>query len=508
MKRYLLIILMLIFLAGCQPAAPTQIAQAPLPPTRQPAQPTSAPRAAPPAEEPAPVYPRDNTFKDYGSNPEEDAAWDNLSTFGLDVDTAAYTVGRRYLNDGMLPPPESVRIEEYINFFQQDYPEPQDSAFAIYADGAPSPFSLSNEIVVRFGIQGYRPLERKPLALTFVIDVSGSMNMENRLGLVKRSLELLLDQLYPGDTVGIVVYGSDARILLQPTDVRSEQKIRKAIRGLRPEGSTNAEAGLKLGFRMARQNFRSDAVNRVVLCSDGVANVGKITAEEILKSIRPFAKGQIPLSTYGFGMGNFNDVLMEQLANQGDGTYAYVDTVDEAERLFVSELVDSFEVIARNAKIQVEFNADQVESYRLLGYENREIADEDFRSDEVDAGELGAGHSVTALYLVRLRPGAEGRLATFQMRWEDPVTRQVHETNGNFNAWNIAETFSDASSRFQLDVLAAYYAGLLRYDDWAFDADWYDLVRFARQLAKTLRNDPDVVEFARLVERASELSGW
>jgi Ca-activated chloride channel homolog len=504
MKRHLLLLFVLVFLIGCSPAAPTQIAEAP---ARRP-QPTAVQRIQPRPQPTQPTYPTDNTFKDYGSNPQEDTTWDNLSTFGLDVDTAAYTVGRRYINDGLLPPPESVRIEEYVNFFKQDYPMPADSVFAIYADGAPSPFSFSDEIVVRFGIQGYRPYERKPLSLTFVIDISGSMNRENRLGLVKRSLELLLDQLYPGDTVAIVTFGSDARVHLQPTDVRSSQKIRSAIRSMRIEGSTNAEAGLKLGFRMARRNFRRDAVNRVILCSDGVANMGKITAEEILKELRSDSKGEIPLSTFGFGMGNFNDVLMEQLANQGDGMYAYIDTIEEAERLFVAELVDAFEVIARNARIQVDFNPAQVESYRLLGYENREIADEDFRNDEVDAGELGAGHSATALYLVRLHPGAEGRLATFQMRWEDPNTRQVQEINGNFNAWNVAASYSDASPRLQLDVLAAYYAGQLRYDEWAMDAGWYDLAQHARRVAKILRSDPDVVEFSRLVERASQLTEW
>jgi Ca-activated chloride channel homolog len=533
MKRCALSLFVLILLLGCAPQAPTPISIEPM--TGQSAPDLERPaEAAPPAprqpepvvivpaptqallakpylyeeEESGPAYPRGNTFQDYGSNPEKRPDRDHLSTFGLDVDTAAYTIARRYLNDGLLPPPESVRIEEFVNYFKQDYPSPDGVAFGIYADGAPSPFSMSDELVVRFGIQGYQPLERKPLALTFVIDISGSMNLESRLGLVKRSLELLLDQLQPGDTVGIVVYGSNARVVLQPTDARSQQKIKKAIRALKPEGRTNVEAGLVLGFRLARQNFRSETVNRVILCSDGVANVGSVTAEEILVPTRYYSQGEIPLSTYGFGMGNYNDVLMEQLANQGDGEYAYVDTIEQAESLFVEELTQSFEVIARNAKVQVDFNPDLVASFRLLGYENREIADEDFRNDGVDAGELGAGHSVTALYLVRLHPGVAGRIATFQMRWEDPNTWEVKEINGNFNTWSTVEQFSAASARYQLDVLAAYYAGQLRYDEWAMDADWYDLVRYARQVAKKLRADADVVEFARLVEQASELTGY
>jgi Ca-activated chloride channel homolog len=514
MNRRMLLLLVLVFLIGCAPAqSPTQIAQEPLAAeARQPQPLVMAPaRTRPPSpveEEAGPIYPQGNTFQDYGANPEESPAWDHLSTFALDVDTASYTVARRYVNDGLLPPPEAVRIEEFVNFFQQDYPSPAGTAFGIYADGAPSPFSLSDEVVLRFGIQGYQPVERRPLALTFVIDVSGSMNMENRLGLVKRSLELLLDQLEPGDSVGIVVYGSSARVVLQPTDVRSPKIIKKAIRALSPEGSTNVEAGLVLGFRLARTNFRNDATNRVILCSDGVANVGRVTAEEILEPTRFYSQGEIPLSTYGFGMGNFNDVLMEQLANQGDGDYAYVDTLEQAERFFVGELIQSFEVIARNARVQVDFNPDLVYSYRLLGYENRELVDEDFRNDTVDAGEIGAGHSVTALYLVRLQPGAEGRIATFQMRWEDPNTWEVKEINGNFNSWDVGEDFTEASARYQLDVLAAYYAGQLRYDDWAMDADWYDLVSMPGRYPRTLRSDADVIEFARLVKQASELSGW
>jgi Ca-activated chloride channel homolog len=517
MKRQILILFVLIFLVGCSPAAPTQIAQEPR--ATAPRQPETRMVAPAPTQPPAqmpdpyegeagPAYPRDNFFQDYGSNPEENPTWDNLSTFGLDVDAASYTISRRYVNDGLLPPAESVRIEEFVNYFRQDYPAADDLAFGIYADGAPSPFSLDDEIVLRFGIQGYRPLERKLLSLTFVIDVSGSMNMENRLGLVKRSLELLLDQLQPGDTVAIVTYGNDARIVLPSTDVRSIKKIKQSIRSLKTGGSTNAEAGLLEGFRLARQNFRSHTINQVILCSDGVANVGRTTAEEILSRIHRYAQDQIPLSTYGFGMGNYNDILMEQLANQGDGNYAYIDTLEQAERIFVADLVDSFEVIARNAKVQVDFNPNLVSSYRLLGYENRAIADEDFRNDCIDSGEIGAGHSVTALYLVRLHSGAKGRIATFQMRWEDPQSWEIKEINGNLNTWSISNSFNEASPRYQLDVLAAYYAGQLRFDDWAMDADWYDLVKYAKQISKVLRADPDVVEFARIVEQASRLAGW
>ncbi len=279
--------------------------------------------------------------------------------------------------------------------------------------------------IVRFGIQGYQVSEedRKPASLTFVIDISGSMEMENRLGLVKQSLQLLVDRLRPSDTVAIVVYGSDAYVVLNPTSGEDRNRILEAIYSLHTEGATNAEAGLRLGYQLAYQAFRPGAINRVILCSDGVANVGVTGPDAILEEIRGYTETGITLTTVGFGMGNFNDVLMEQLADKGDGNYAYVDTLDEARRLFVDNLTSTLQVIAKDAKVQVDFNKEVVARYRLIGYENRAVADQDFRNDTVDAGEIGAGHHVTALYAVILNPGAQGRLATVQLRWQDPQSR-------------------------------------------------------------------------------------
>ncbi len=513
LTRSLFALFVLIFLFGCAPAAaPTRIAAEPA----QPAEPARRPAAtyAPPApayaEQPSNPYPQPNYFQDYGTNPEEDTYRDNLSTFGLDVDTASYTVARRQVMDGNFPPYDAVRVEEFVNYFQQDYPAPRDVAFGIYADGAPSPFYPGDELLLRFGIQGYRETEaeRKPLNLVFVIDVSGSMNLENRLGLVKRSLELLVKRLDRYDTVGIVVYGSRAHNVLEPTSATEQRTILNAINKLRIEGSTNAEAGLQLGYRMARDNYDPYASNRVILCSDGVANTGDVTVNGILASVERDRRDQIPLNTYGFGMGNFNDVLMEQLADQADGSYAYIDTLEEATKLFVERLSANMETIARDAKVQVDFNSNVVETYRLLGYENRAVADEDFRNDTVDAGELGPGHSATALYILKLLPGAEGRIATVQLRWQDPDTLAVKEINGNFNTWDLAARFEDGSPRYQLDVLAAYYAGLLRQEGWSSGATWDDLVSYGRQVARLLPDDPDAREFADLVRRASNLDRW
>ena len=473
--------------------------------------PTASPAMQGPVAPISPIVasppPVDNYFRDYGLNPFEDPREDHLSTFALDVDTASYSVARRYVMDGNLPPIEAVRVEEFVNYFDAGYPKPSDVAFALYADGAPSPFHRDGSYILRFGVQGYQvsEAERKPATLTFVIDVSGSMDMENRLGLVKQSLQLLVDRLRPTDTVAIVVYGSSARVVLNPTSGEDRNHILDAIYSLRTDGATNAEAGLRLGYQLAYQAYRPGSINRVILCSDGVANVGATGPDAILEQIRSYADTGITLTSVGFGMGNFNDVLMEQLADNGDGVYAYVDTIDEAERLFVDNLTSTLQTIALDAKVQVDFNPEVVARYRLMGYENRDIADQDFRNDYVDAGEIGAGHSATALYAVVLNPGAQGRIATVQLRWQDPDTLAVREINGNFNTWDLSPTFESASPRYQLAVVVAQYAEQLRLSPWAADSSIGQILQHAVRLAGLLPSDDDVSEFASLVSRASQI---
>jgi Ca-activated chloride channel family protein len=466
-------------------------------------QPTQAPFEQSPVATPA-----DNYFQDYGVNPYEDALEDHLSTFSLDVDTASYSVARRYVSDGSLPPDEAIRVEEFVNYFEQGYPTPPEVAFGVYADGAPSPFDDDGTYLLRIGVQGYQVPEwqRKPAVLTFVIDVSGSMDRENRLGLVKQSLELLVERLTAEDTVSIVVYGSEARVVLSPTRGSDHDQIMAAIYLLRPEDSTNAEAGLRLGYQLAMQAYQPGSVNRVILCSDGVANVGQTGPDAILNEIRGYVSEGIYLTTIGFGMGNFNDVLMEQLADDGNGSYAYVDTLDEAEKLFVDDLTATLQVIARDAKVQVDINPEVVARYRLIGYENRTVADQDFRNDYVDAGEIGAGHSATAIYAVQLNPQAQGRIATVQLRWEDPDTYEVHEINGNFNTWDLDASFQTADPRYQLAVLAAYYAEALRDSPWSTDVSFEQLYSLAAPLMHTLGEDAEVAEFVELVGRAAEIA--
>jgi Ca-activated chloride channel homolog len=497
--------------------APTQVFL----PTEAPAQavyPTPAPTSGPlpigaaPALTATPAWapatpPADNTFRDYGVNPYVDAARNHLSTFALDVDTAAYTVARRYVQDGNVPPAEAVRVEEFVNFFKQDYPLPPDIAFGIYADGAPSPFQRDGAYLVRFGIQGYAvpDAQRKPLNLTFVIDVSGSMSEQGRMDMVKQSLNLLVNRLRPSDTVAIIAFTTQAWVVLNPTNGGDREAILNAIGSLQPLYTTNVEAGLRLGYQQAAQMYQAGATNRVILCSDGVANVGATDPAAILEFVHGYTAEGITLTSVGVGMGNFNDVLLEQLADKGAGNYAYVDTLEEAQRVLVDNLVSTMQIIAQDAKVQVDFNPDVVARYRLIGYEDRAVANSDFRNNAVAAGGIGAGHAATALYAVQLRPGTQGRLATVQLRWADPETHQVTEINGNFNTWDLALAFEKGSPRYQLDVVAAEYAEVLRHSPWAEGVSLSEVARYASRLPELLPADPDVAEFAQLVSRAANL---
>ncbi|MBC8334093.1 MAG: von Willebrand factor type A domain-containing protein [Anaerolineales bacterium] len=456
--------------------------------------------------------PNDMFFEDYGVNPIIDTEDDHFSTFALDVDTGSYTLMRNYINDGNLPPEDSVRVEEYVNYFEQGYPLPSaHQAFGIHLDGGPSPFTQTERYeMLRVGIQGYEvsDRERKDVSLTFVIDVSGSMDMDNRLGMVKRSLEMLVEQLGRGDQVSIVVYGSEARVVLEPTSASKKGLILDAIYSLRSEGSTNAEAGIKLGYKMALRGYNADGVNRVILCSDGVANVGRVEANAILDEVHGYVEEGVTMATFGFGMDNYNDTLMEQLADNGDGFYAYIDDLNEAKRLFVDDLTSTLQTIAMDAKVQVDFNPDVVSRYRLVGYENRDIADEDFRDNSVDAGEIGAGHSVTALYEIKLFGGAHGRIATVHMRWEDPDTRQVMEIEKDIHTGDLEEKFHDADPYFQRAVVVAEYAEILGDSYWAEESDIDDVYDEARWLEEYFPREEAMEEFVDLVKEAIRQRRW
>jgi Ca-activated chloride channel homolog len=454
--------------------------------------------------------PYDMFFENYGVNPSIETEDDHLSTFALDVDTGSYTIMRNYLSEGNLPPSDSVRVEEYVNYFNQGYPSPPShQAFGIYVDGAPSPFTQSERYqMLRVGIQGYQvpTYERKDASLTFVIDVSGSMDMDNRLGLVKRSLELLIEQLEPRDTVSVVVYGSDARVVLDPTSGSDKGRILDAIYSLHPEGATNAEAGIRLGYQMAMLAYNPEGINRVIVCSDGVANVGVTGPEAILEEVRHYVEENVTLTTIGFGMDNYNDVLMEQLADNGQGFYAYVDDMREARKLFVDQITGTLQTIAMDAKVQVDFNPEVVKRYRLVGFENRAIADNQFRDNTVDAGEIGAGHSVTALYEIKLYPEAYGNIATVFMRWQDPDTRQVVELSKDFSTNELQGDFEYADPYFQRSVVVAEYAEILKKSYWAEGSSLAHVYHEAERISELLPPNEEMGEFMELIGRAYHLT--
>ncbi|HVS62164.1 MAG TPA: von Willebrand factor type A domain-containing protein [Thermoanaerobaculia bacterium] len=405
-------------------------------------------------------------FSPAPSNPFVDPAEDPLSTFGLDVDTGSYTLARRYLDLDRLPPSESVRLEEYVNFFDYGDPAPRRGDFAIRLEAGPSAFAPdgAERLVLRVGVRArdVEARDRKPAALIFLVDVSGSMQRENRLELVKRSLELLIDELGPEDSIGLVVYSSNARAVLEPT--HDHDAIRQAIARLVPEGSTNLEDGFQIAYEMAsrvgRRASSRELIRRVILCSDGVANVGVTDPESLLRGVADWAQQGVELTTVGFGMGNYNDELMERLADRGDGSYAYVDSLREARRIFVENLTGTLQTIAADARIQVEFDPEVVASYRLLGYANRAIPDAAFRDERVDAGEIGAGHRVSALYELELARGASrsDRLATVRLRWRSKESGRTEETEEMLREGDAARSWSSAPASLRLAQIVAGFA--------------------------------------------------
>lgn len=325
-----------------------------------------------------------------------------LSTFSIDVDKASYSNVRRFLNYGRLPQKDAVRIEELINYFTYAYPQPSGQhPFSITTEVSQCPWNPKHQLV-HIGLQGKR-IDAKnlpPSNLTFLIDVSGSMNDENKLPLLKESMKLLVKELREDDRVSIVVYAGAAGLVLPPTNGESKRRIIDAFERLQAGGSTAGGAGIELAYKVAQENFVKNGNNRVILCTDGDFNVGASSEAELVRLIEDKRQSGIYLTVLGYGMGNYKDSKMEQLADKGNGNYAYIDNLQEAKKTLVSEFGGTLFTIAKDVKIQVEFNPAKVKSYRLIGYENRKLNKEDFNDDKKDAGEIGSGHSVTALYEV------------------------------------------------------------------------------------------------------------
>ncbi|MCZ7607409.1 MAG: von Willebrand factor type A domain-containing protein [Planctomycetota bacterium] len=475
----------------------------PPPPPPAPPVPPSEGETPPPIETPDGM-----NFQANGSNPFVDTEDDRLSTFGLEHDTGSYTIVRGYLNDGRLPPAEAVRVEEFVNYFDYGYIKPAIDPFSITMDAAPSRYGadLANCYLLRVGVQAREipAADRKPAVLTFVIDVSGSMSGEERLGLVQRGLKLLVEQLREGDKVGIAVFGSRGYQYMDYKDAWQKDEILASIDRLSTEGSTNAEEGLKVGYQMATAAYKEGWTNRVILCSDGVANVGATQAEKILNTIVEHRRKGITLSTLGFGMGNYNDTLMEQLGDKGDGHYAYVDSIEEARRIFVDNLTGALEVVGRDVKIQIEFNPDVVKSYRLLGYVNRDIKDEDFRNDKVDGGEISAGHAATALYEIKLYEGATGPIGYATIRYKEDERYEALEISQEVFTTQVASNWESADKGLRLAGNVAEFAEILGKGFYAKNGSLDAVLQDLRNLQQEFRNDK-VDELIELVSKAKEM---
>jgi len=333
-------------------------------------------------------------------NPVHSVAETPVSTFSVDVDTGSYANVRRFLNQGSLPPDGAVRLEEMVNYFPYDYPLPTDSSpFGVTTEVAPTPWN-SHTRLLRIGIKASdrAVADLAPANLVFLVDVSGSMDRREGLPLVKSTLKLLVDQLRDQDRVSLVVYAGESRVVLKPTSGRDKTRIRNAIDQLTAGGSTAGASGIELAYQMAREGFIDKGINRILLATDGDFNVGVSDFDSLKQMAVDQRKSGVSLTTLGFGVDNYNEHLMEQLADAGDGNYAYIDNLREARKVLVDQLSSTLAVVAKDVKLQVEFNPAQVSEYRLLGYENRALKREDFNNDKVDAGEIGAGHTVTALY--------------------------------------------------------------------------------------------------------------
>lgn len=452
-----------------------------------------------------------------------------LSTFSIDVDAASYSNVRRFLNSGQLPPAGAVRIEEMINYFHYDYPQPQDDIpFSVYTELSESPWNSSHRLVL-VSLQG-KKIETQNIPasnLVFLIDVSGSMQDENKLPLVKQSMKLLVDQLREQDRVAIVVYAGNAGMVLPATSGSNRQTIKDAIDRLEAGGSTAGGAGIKLAYQIAKQNVVQGGNNRVILCTDGDFNVGASSDDDMERLIEQEKKGGVFLTVLGYGMGNYKDNKMQKLADRGNGNHAYIDNIQEARKVLVSEFGGTLFTIAKDVKLQVEFNPTKVQAYRLVGYENRILNKEDFNNDKKDAGELGSGHTVTALYEIipagvksewiehvdplkyqaspnqRISNAINAELMTIKFRYKKPDEGKsrliTHPVTDEHTA------LKDASDNFRFAAAVAGFGMLLRQSEFRQQATFNNVLALAGSAV-----GPDAEgyrkEFLQLVQKAGDIA--
>jgi Ca-activated chloride channel family protein len=475
----------------------------------------------------APVYQQPTNTERYqhlDDNPVHLAAEQPVSTFSIDVDTGAYANVRRFLNAGQLPPQDAVRVEEMVNYFDYRYvpPASRDVPFRVATEVAPAPWN-PQALLMKIGIKGFEvaAAERPPANLVFLIDVSGSMQSPDKLPLLKNAFRLLTDQLTARDRVSMVVYAGSSGVVLGPTAGDQKHKIREAINRLEAGGSTNGAEGIERAYQLAHDAQIKGGINRVVLATDGDFNVGVVDFEALVDMAERQRSGGVALTTLGFGTGNYNDQLLERLADAGNGNYAYVDTLNEARKVLVSELSSTLFTIAKDVKIQVEFNPATVLEYRLIGYENRMLAREDFNNDKVDAGDIGAGHRVTALYeivpvgktgrLDPLRYGPQARaaaasdeLANVKLRYKKPQSDTSELLEYPIGKGSVA-TLERLSPDFRFAASVAAFGQLLRGGKYVGNYGYGDVARLARD---ALDDDPEGYrrEFLSLVKLADSLT--
>lgn len=460
-------------------------------------------------------------------NPVARVAEQPVSTFSIDVDTASYANVRRFIEGGSLPPQDAVRVEELVNYFPYDYPAPRSLArpFSVSTELAPTPWNPKTHLL-HIGLKGYdiEPAARPAANLVFLLDVSGSMNSPDKLPLVKRSLKLLTNELTAKDRVAIVVYAGAAGVVLEPTPGNEKARIVAALDRLQAGGSTAGGAGLELAYVLAAQNAKEGQIDRVILATDGDFNVGITDPARLEDFIERKRETGVTLSILGFGRGNYNDALMERLTNKGNGNAAYIDSLMEARKVLVEELSSTLLTIAKDVKIQIEFNPDTVAEYRLVGYENRLLRREDFDNDKVDAGDIGAGHSVTAIYEIalvgdggerlpplRYQQAAQGQsdfvdeLAYLKLRFKQPDGNRSELIQASIRVEDIKPALAETSQNFRFAAAVAAFGQLLRGGEAMQDFSMADAVALARDARGEDRGGYRA-EFIRLAGLAESLA--
>jgi len=451
-----------------------------------------------------------------------------LSTFSIDVDTASYANVRRFLNQGQLPPPDAVRIEELVNYFDYDYAPPEgDVPFSAHVEVAACPWNAGHRLA-RIALKGMEISreQRGPCNLVFLLDVSGSMNQPNKLPLLKNAMKMLVGNLNESDRVAIAVYAGASGLVLPSTSCGERQTIVDALDRLEAGGSTNGGEGIRLAYHVAQEQFAAGGVNRVILCTDGDFNVGTTSQGDLVRLIEEKAKSGVFLTVLGFGMGNYKDSTLEKLADKGNGNYGYIDTIHEARKMLVEQMGATLITIAKDVKIQIDFNPRRVGAYRLIGYENRMLRAEDFHDDTKDAGEIGAGHTVTALYEL-VPAGKEGDLPqvdaskyqtpaepaeaarsdeafTVKLRYKAPDSDESQLLS--FAVVDEGKSLREASGDFQFAAAVACFGMLLRDSEHKGQSS-FDLALELAQAGKGQDPNGYRVEFLQLVGLAKTLSG-